>query len=320
MVVLTKNRLSSDFFAGCATCNARKTMQQLFPEEKIKGRKRQEVLSSIDLNDKEVTPAQFRDAMWTLVNGSITGAYHRMELANSELFSKENVAGLLQSVCNNVVSVYGKYDQIETGYPLDARMITIDSEKVLEILFLGEAEAETHDYVEDREELIDGKKYKFKAYLVSVVPVISKIKIGCCSIGPTIKMCPIHQGTTPKAQLTSIQEWLEDELQCPLPTIAGIKDGIRQLMISNRIKPIVLNVLGEDGCKVTYKRALGIQNPSSKEAEDIFKQWETNSGSLQLDNQCKFRVDTARSVFTFTSGTDSRTADNVIHTVLGAAS
>jgi hypothetical protein len=317
MVVLSHDRLSPEFLDGAATANARAALKRLFPEIKIKGRKREEVLDNVDVASMDVTPAQFRAAMWDLVGGPLTGQYHTMQLADS-LLRERDVPELLESL-RQELAVTTATTTIETKRPLDVRFVqNAKGESLLEILYLGEAEAEVHDSVEDRDEIIGDKKYRLKAYLVRLVPVISKITIGAVRTAPTIMMRPIHQGATPKAQLDGLQQWLEGELDCPVPPVGGVKDGIRQLLVEGRLEPIVLDVEEEDGSKVRYRRAPAGQNETSRQAEDIIKAWETNSGSLRLDNKTDFRVDTGLAIFTFKSGTDFRTAADVIQTVLGS--
>lgn len=319
MIVLTRGHLSAEFFEGTATNNLRAAIREMAPDLPRGGRGRRGILANMESDGLEVSADEFRRAMWVLVDGSLTGTYHRMELSAGELRARD-ASGMLDTAYQVTRATYGSRSEIETGNPLDARISQTDEHGTsLEILHLGEAEAETPDHEKDETKVIEDRSYKFKAYLVAVVPVISKVCVTSNLPRASIITRPIHRGVTPKAQLDTLHQWLEGELRCPLPSVAGIKEGIKQLFLDRRLVPHQLDVQGGDRTRIAYKRTKGALNTSSQAAEEIIKAWDADTGSLLLDDQYSFRVDTGRAIFSFGRNTSLQESDYVIQTVLGAA-
>lgn len=319
MLVLERQRIRPEFLMGCATQNTRALLRELFPESRatIKGRTKDSLLENAHIDDIEVTPDSFKDAMWRLMDSTVTGSYHVMEMADTE-FRQLDCSRILDNACAEINAIYGD-SSIQTNQPLATRQRDGDNETVYEILYLGEAEAEyPHPEKDGDDMVIDGQLFKFKAYLVLHVPVISKIVIGSAHTAPYVITRPIHRSVTPKAEMDHIQEWLSIQLRCEVPPIIGINEGVMNLLQSGRLTPRTFTAVEEDGARATYGRAPGDQNENSLQVEQTLSTWNPQKGSYILEQIYPFSVDTARAIFSFGARINMEGAKYVIQTVLGA--
>ena len=200
MIVWENGKISPEFILGSATSNMRASLKMLFPDLNIKGVSREQILSCIDIDGMVIDPDGLRSALWDLMGSELTGSYHIMELADSELATRDRCE-ILDRVYASVRTSRSEV-RIETNQAIDARIRHADNqEDVLDVLYLGEAEAEIADHLYD---YVDPDKgVRFKAYRVFRIPVLSRITIGTSTLRPSLSRARFTGGLRPKQRWTS---------------------------------------------------------------------------------------------------------------------
>ncbi len=317
MKVLVNGHLSIEFLQSAALNTARQVYRTLFPNSPTKFHSKEDVPVKLAEEELSCTSEQLRSAMWDIVGDGLNGQFHLALATKGDGIKAEAVdkALKLASLVTKDVA------NLESEVILDIRRTEIEGHEGMEILYLGEAEAEVHDPAEDRHGKVNGAEYKFKAYRLLNVPVVSKIAVSNGLPYLEITTRAIHRGAKPSSELNALRQILSDQLDIPFPPLGGIGEGIKALW-DDVITARKFQVEEADGTRAAVSTAPGASNLSSQVVESELLQWEFQHGSLifQEDGlRVPFTVDVGRAVFSFNAGTSREDAIVVIHRIIGAA-
>jgi hypothetical protein len=316
MVVLHDNVLAPDFLASAALPVVRALVPYLFPNSKARARSTEELISRLPPQPWKIEPRALREALWAVMAAD-GHAIHMGILAKQELDGE--TAGRILPELHAAWTASGERNvTITTGTVIDARLSGMAGQPLLEVLHLGEVEAEVYDEEMSYRRRIDQAEYVFKAYRITGVPVVSTVQVGPGLPFIPVTTLPIHRHARLTSEVLGLQILLEQELGLPFPPVAGIACGIRTLW-GGSVQPRKYDVEEGDGTRATVTLAPGAQNQRSVDLDQQLRQWDLRAGSLVYDGNTAFRVDTGKALFSFRTKTTRQRALDVIRAILGAA-
>jgi len=317
MLVVENHQLKREFLQSAGLPTMRALIPHLFPGSKAKARSKDELLERLPPEPWNIDVQGFRRAMWELASAEV-GAMHLGIMSAPEL-DRQNAANILDPAHSRWQARIKQAASVETNAIIDSRVQKQGRDVLLEILHLGETEAEIYEEQASYNDVVGGTPYHFKAYRIARVPVISAVQIDTAAPFVAVATFPIHRSANPTREVLGLQPLLEDELGVPFPPVAGIAEGIRNLWGTN-IEARSYEVEEGDGTRAHIRRARGTQNNSSIEMENGLRSWTLRSGSLvYTPADIPFRVDTRKAVFSFRTRCLRKDAFGVIHTIIGAS-
>ncbi len=318
MIIVSNGVLNREFLESAALQNVRAFLRTAHSERGIKGRSQADILGQLTETDLQMTVQQFRTACWNLMGEEFKGNHHVALSALGPFLSDPNRADLGRKH-EQTQSLIASQQEVSTNQIIDSTMNT--ESETLKLLYVGEAEAEVYDSDQSYEDEINDQAYSFKAYKLLNVPVFSQVEVGLFMPYATITTRAIHQKVRPTHQIEAVRERIASELGSPLPPLGNIASGITALW-GTHITPRKVSQQEPDGTVVDLTRAMGQRNPSSRNVEDLVRQWEFKHGALHFDDQAQqapFYVDAGRAIFSFGTRVTREVADHVISAILSAA-